>query len=525
MRPFHFNRRPPLRTILAVLLPIFTWQAQSFALSLLRGPYLQMGTTSNITIRWRTSEPASSLVRFGLEPQPLNWQVNGSNPVIDHLVTLTNLAPNTRYYYSVGTPELQLAGGTNYFFWTAPVQARPTRFWVLGDAGTSFNQPDYSGLGLIREGQRAVRDAYYSYAGSQYANIWLLLGDNAYNDGRDGDYQTNFFEIYPEITRQSVIWSTIGNHEIDVFGTGDDRAYLEIFSMPTQGEAGGVPSGSERYYSFDYGNIHVVCLDSEVSSREPGSPQLTWLEADLSANTKDWLIVFWHSPPYSKGSHDSDVRSGLIKMRQNVVPIVEAHGADLVLCGHSHVYERSYMIDGHYGSSFTWSPAMARDSGSGRTNESGAYLKNSIGPAPRQGTVYVVAGSSGWTWNHYGLNHPAMFTGKTELGSMIIDVDGQRLDARFLRENGAIDDYFTIIKGNAPEPVRLVTFKIEAGTVRAQWKSRANRTYRIQRLIDLNSAQWADESGSITAAGATTSWSGPAPVGAKESFYRVLELR
>jgi hypothetical protein len=485
---------------------------------------LQSGTSSNLIVRWRTDAPLSSRVRFGLAPGALQWHVSHSAPAVNHELTLTNLAPDTRYFYAVGDGETDLAGGPEHYFWTRPIHAKPTRIWVLGDAGTSFNQPDYTGLGLIKEGQRAVRDAYYAHAGPRYTDVWLLLGDNAYNNGLDGDYQTNFFEIYPTATRQSVIWPALGNHEVDVLGTGDDRAYLEIFSLPARGEAGGVASGSERYYSFDYGNIHFVCLDSEVSSREPDSPQLTWLKADLAANTKDWLIVFWHSPPYSKGSHDSDARSALIKMRQNVVPIVEAHGADLVLCGHSHVYERSVLVDGHYGYSWSWTPTMAKDSGSGRTNDTGAYLKSTAGPGARQGTVYVVAGSSGWTWNHSGLNHPAMFIGLAELGSLVIDVDGRRLDARFLRETGVIEDYFTILKGVPPEPVRFATFKVADGVVSARWKSRAGRSYRIERTLELEPPDWRPISEALVASGATTDWSGPAAAGAGESYFRVVEL-
>lgn len=488
-----------------------------------RGPYLQLGTPTNIVVRWRTDIPTPSRVRFGFRADALEWQVTDATPAINHAVTLTNLAPATRYFYAVGTDSADLAKSTNHYFYAAPLGAKPTRIWVIGDAGTSFNQPDYTGLGLIAEGQRAVRDAYYRHAQGRYADVWLLLGDNAYNDGNDGDYTTNFFNIYPEVTRQSVIWPAIGNHEVNL-STGDAPAYLDIFTLPTGGEAGGIPSGDEHYYSFDYGNIHFVCLDSEISSRETASAQLIWLEADLAANTNDWLIVFWHSPPYSKGSHDSDVRSGLIKMRQNVVPLIERYGVDLVLCGHSHVYERSYLIDGHYGSSFTWEPDMAKDAGSGRTNETGPYLKAAFGPNPRQGAVYVVAGSSGWTWNHYGLNHPAMFTGMSQLGSMTIDVDGQRLDARFIRETGAIDDYFTIIKGEPPAVLQFATFRIVDGQIQAAWKSVPDQIYRVEHKGQLNDGEWVAVSDVIRATGATTRWSGPAEPGAEQSYYRVSKL-
>jgi len=125
--------------------------------------------------------------------------------------------------------------------------------------------------------------------------------------------------MYPDVLRQSVVWPTIGNHDTYTDFTLTDFPYLHIFSLPTQGEAGGVPSGTKRYYSFNYGNIHFVCLDSMSSVRTTGSPMLQWLAQDLAANTNGlaWLIAFWHHPPYSKGTHDSDWEIELIEMRQN----------------------------------------------------------------------------------------------------------------------------------------------------------------------------------------------------------------
>ena len=111
-------------------------------------------------------------------------------------------------------------------------------------------------------------------------------------------------------------------------------------------------------YSFDYGNIHFVCLESYETDRSTSGAMLTWLEADLQANDKSWLIAFWHHPPYSKGSHDSDTDGRMTDMCQNALPILEQHGVDLVLTGHSHSYERSYLIDGHYGASSTFTEAM-----------------------------------------------------------------------------------------------------------------------------------------------------------------------
>ena len=84
-------------------------------------------------------------------------------------------------------------------------------------------------------------------------------------------------------------------------------------------------------------------------------------------------------------------------MRQNVLPILEAGGVDLVLTGHSHSYERSFLIDGHYGTSgHLGTGDHALDAGDGRTTAGGdgAYIKPAGGPTPHEGAVYVVAGSS-----------------------------------------------------------------------------------------------------------------------------------
>src|SRR5688572_25498648 len=99
---------------------------------------------------------------------------------------------------------------------------------------------------------------------------------------------------------------------------------------------------------------------------------LTWLENDLAATVQPWIIAFWHHPPYTKGSHNSDTESDLIQMRQNALPILENYGVDLVLSGHSHSYERSYFIDGHYGLSGTFSSMHQIDSGDGRVSGDGA---------------------------------------------------------------------------------------------------------------------------------------------------------
>ena len=318
----------------------------------------------------------------------------------------------------------------------------------------------------------------------------------------------------------------MGNHETYSSEPDGNHAYFNIFNLPTAGQAGGEPSGTEHYYSFNYGNIHMVCLDSEESFRTPGSPMLMWLEEDLAANTKDWTIAMWHSPPYTKGSHDSDDLSDnfgkMTDMRADIVPLLKSYGVDFVLCGHSHNYERSFLLDGHYGFSDTLTPSMIKDAGSGQPGDTGAYLKPDTGPGANQGPVYVVAASSGWSTIQTGY-HPVMHTALLRMGSLVLDIDGQRLDARFLRETGAIDDHFSIIKGASPEPLRIVTIRYDDGVVTIRWKSRAEQTYRLEKTESLENPDWQPAGGDVQATGATTSWTGGVVTSTGRCFFRVAE--
>jgi len=355
----------------------------------------------------------------------------------------TAWGPDTAYYYAVGTSAAALAGDdADHVFVTAPATgtSAPTRVWVLGDSGTADANA------------AAVRDAYYDFSAGAYTDLVLMLGDNAYNSGTDSEYQTAVFDFYPEVLRQTSLWTTLGNHDgASASSATQTGPYYEIFTLPAAAEAGGVASGTEAYYSFDYGDIHFVCLDSHDSDRSAGGAMLTWLEDDLAATDAAWVIAFWHHPPYSKGSHDSDSESRLVQMRENALPILEAYGVDLVLGGHSHAYERSFLLDGHYGGSATLTADMILDSGDGDAAGDGAYAKATAGMGAREGAVYVVAGSSGKI-SGGALNHPAMFTSLNELGSLVLDIDGDTLEATFLNETAGTSDTFTIQKGATTSP-------------------------------------------------------------------------
>ncbi|HZO84925.1 MAG TPA: metallophosphoesterase [Verrucomicrobiae bacterium] len=444
---------------------------ESQAQTITRGPYLQQGTPNSIVVRWRTSVATTSRVRYGTTPGTFTTIVSDPLSTTEHVVAVPGLQPLTRYYYEVGTGTAFFVGDANDFFETSPAVgvAVPTRIWVIGDSGTA------------NASAAAVRNAYINFTGARHTDVWLMLGDNAYNSGTDSEYQNAVFNMYPTLLQNVTLWSTRGNHESDSGGTGS--TYFNIFTLPRNAEAGGTASGTEAYYSFEYGNIHFVCLDAFGSSRSATGPMANWLRSDLASVDRDWIIAFWHHPPYTKGSHNSDTEIELIEMRQNLVPILEDGGVDLVLCGHSHSYERSFLLDGHYGSSGTLTSGMIKNNGSGREDGSGAYIKPTFGIAPREGAVYAVAGSSGQT-SGGTLNHPAMFISLNNLGSMVLDVDGNRLDAKFLRENGAIADYFTILKGAVSVPAAPQNLVATPGNsqVSLTWNASAGATsYNVKR--------------------------------------------
>lgn len=436
--------RQPISLIFLLLIGLstaFSLPAQSK--SVVRGPYLNAGTPTSMVVRWRSKHIGPGKIQIGTEYG--NWTETFAeasshlNP--DHEIQISGLKPGTRYFYELGTASgFYPNQDESYYFKTSPDPGSegPIRIWAIGDFGTGS------------DGQTAVANGYLKDKGETHTDVWLWLGDNAYNVGKDIEYQVRVFDMYPEIMRNTVIWPSPGNHDYgSVNYITHEAPYYDIFTMPTQGEAGGLPSHSESFFSFDYANVHFVSLTSEWTSwiQTPGGVMQEWLEADLKKNKQDFTIVYWHQPPYSKGTHDSDIPYGKMRMmRENINPICEENGVDLILTGHSHNYERSFLIQGHYGTSGSFDPHKhVVDDTNGKQSEGTPYVK---APGKKgKGTVYAVVGHSARTLPGLPLTHPVHYTSSDQhIGSLVIEVEGKALNARCIDHTGKVWDEFTILK-------------------------------------------------------------------------------
>jgi hypothetical protein len=226
---------------------------------LLRQPYLQSLTQTSIVIRWRTDVACDTKVSYGLSTT-YGSVITDNNAATEHEIKITGLTNSTKYFYKIGTTSQDLQGDVNNFFTTSKPPSGATlsnfRVWVTGDFGVGSTN------------QIAVKNAYKNHVGANIANFWIWLGDNAYNTGTDAEYTTKTFNQYPDIFKNTPIYPSIGNHDYGNLAyqssavLGTNFPYFTQFTLPSNSEAGGVASGTEKYYSYNYGDAHFIVLDS-----------------------------------------------------------------------------------------------------------------------------------------------------------------------------------------------------------------------------------------------------------------------
>ena len=206
----------------------------------------------------------------------------------------------------------------------------------------------------------------------------------------------------------------MGNHDYSDATPGPET-YLAYFTLPGAGVSSSGTSGNERYYDFVQGPVHFFILNSnaeEPDGADVSSAQARWLEAQLAASASPWNIVVFHHPPYS-----SDGFHGPTESMQ--WPFAK-WGADVVLSGHAHTYER-LMRDGI------------------------VYLVNGLGGADRHLFGPPIAGSA--------VRYNANF------GAQRVTATATRLTLEFISADGVTQDAYTVEAGarqasQSPAPAR-----------------------------------------------------------------------
>lgn len=291
---------------------------------ILRSPYVQQVTSSSAQLLWTSDALAAPAVDVWAAGQaggpvagaPVAADREAALPRgVQYVARLGSLAPGTLYCYRVRDGRLVLAGP--FGFMSAPARGsdRPIRLVAFGDMGyRSIDQTAVlEGLGRVE------------------FDLALLAGDIAYPAGRLAELEENVFAVYAPLMRNAPFWPASGNHD---YLTEDAAPFRRSFALP---ENGG-PTGIERWYSFDWGDLHVVVLDSERLVAE----QIRWLEADLSAHADaPWTIALVHRAPFSSGEHGPHLPT-----RDAFVPVLTRHRVALVLAGHEHNYERFHAQGG-----------------------------------------------------------------------------------------------------------------------------------------------------------------------------------
>jgi hypothetical protein len=279
-------------------------------------------------------------------------------------------------------------------------------------AGANVSFIAFGDEGTLSAGQLALRDQMVAHS-AEY-EFAVTLGDNAYPTGTYADMTSKVFNVYgglyqgqnqplPAATtsKPKPLYGTPGNHEYEIDKSA--AGYFDSFILPTNGPAG-IPA--EKFYTYDVGTVHFVSFDSHyvvgwdmtaVTQAEKDAVR-NWLIADLDAHVGQVTVITTHQPAYTGGPHHGETEE--TKMRSTWFPVFSAHGADLVLSGHDHSYQRN---------------------------------------TPQAGLTSYVVGTGGGTLSSVT---PQSYTAASmsDYAYLQVDVSGCTISTKAVRSNGAVYD-------------------------------------------------------------------------------------
>ena len=280
---------------------------------ILLGPYVTAVTDTSAKVLWVTGPGArTTSIEVSQAGPPggaarVKVDVNEGKlpdqPEVLHTATLTGLAPGAPCSYTVSDGRGAVKGS----FQTAPAPGEanaPFKFIVYGDSRT-YSERHAAVAGAI------CKELPFAFV--------IHTGDLVSNGFMWEQWEGEFFGPAGDMLRQAAIWPVRGNHE------GDAATYGDLFApLPHRG----------LYYGFDWGGAHFAVLDSGGTWVNNDPNMMKWLDEDLSRSKAAWKFAVYHMPTIDTMNHGEGWG------REDVWPILQKHGVDMVFCGHSHVYER-----------------------------------------------------------------------------------------------------------------------------------------------------------------------------------------
>lgn len=360
------------------------------------GPMVQDVATNHATVVWwcERAETASLTLR---SPDGLTQRMPARRVGDRFEVVLNDLNTASTYTYWVdcGLPaaETVQVSGT---FRTAPGPGAPFTLLVFGDSGSGSSE------------QYQLADVMARHP----ADVILHTGDLVYRKGARSDYPGKFQRPYQKLLAAAPFYPVLGNHDIR---TEQGQPFLDTFTLPNNGPPS-VPS--EHCYWFDYGDARFVAVDSNLSTQVLAHAVAPWLCQVLQSSAGRWKIVFFHQSPWAGGGRKANP-----KIQETLVPALEEGGADLVFCGHNHLYERTHPLQ--------------------------------VGQvAPAHGVVYVTTGAGGKSLHrekHASEPGLAAFC-DDQFSFTLAQVSGSRLELVQISEDDLVVDRYVLTRSPDPKP-------------------------------------------------------------------------
>ena len=285
----------------------------------------------NLAVTFRTPTLTSNTLEWGSDNS--SFTLNEAKPMREHIFSLTDLQPDTRYWY-------QINNGQKEYFNAPPAAGEPLHFAITSDAhfGASDSQND-----LTAEMLQQIADPANKY------NLLFSMGDLVEFGFKDSQWQQALQAM--SAAKETIPTKyAVGNHDTLLGGLEKWETYCDPAGMPLQ-------NGTQLYQRFDVGNVHFLVIDLEWSAEDFNAAQSAWLQQQLASIPQDdWKIVIGHGFYYASGSvvdgwnwyEDPETINKL-------TPIFEKYGVDMVFSGHDHQMELlqkdgiSYVIAGTFG--------------------------------------------------------------------------------------------------------------------------------------------------------------------------------